>query len=62
MIELTVEEFEKINDQELTCIFAETGMDRERDFDRDKAIDILWFYSDQYIKVYPQLQFTKDSQ
>ena len=26
----------EINEQELTCIFAESGMDREMDFDREQ--------------------------
>ena len=32
---MELEEFSEINEQELTCIFAESGADREMDFDRE---------------------------
>jgi len=32
----------EINETELDCIFAETGADRELDFDREKEEEILY--------------------
>ena len=42
MILIPLEQFTELNDQELTCIFAETGADRELDFDRELAIEKLY--------------------
>lgn len=41
-IMITLEQFTEVNDQELNCIFAETGADRELDFDRELAIEKLY--------------------
>jgi hypothetical protein len=38
MRELTLEEFEEVNEVELRCIFAESGADRELDFDLEDAV------------------------
>lgn len=57
MTTLTFEEFITINDQELTCIFAETGADREQGFDRDELEYDLYCNPSQY----PQLITTKDT-
>jgi hypothetical protein len=32
----------EVNEKELDCIFAETGADRELDFDREKEEEILY--------------------
>lgn len=34
--------FSEINEQELTCIFAETGADREMDFNREDEEEKIW--------------------
>lgn len=47
MQELTFEEFAEINEEELTCIFAETGADREMDFDREAEEERI-FNSNEY--------------
>ena len=39
------EEWSTVNEQELNCIFAETGADREMDFDREKEEHTL-FHTD----------------
>ena len=36
-IYMTFEQWLNINEQELDCIFAESGSDREYDFDREEA-------------------------
>ncbi len=54
---LTLDEFEEVNDQELTCIFAETGMDREGGFDRERAVEILWLEQQRFGAVYGNLQY-----
>ena len=56
---LAYEEFQDINDQELACIFAETGMDREYGFDKDNEIEKLFNNPARYQLEYPQLQYTK---
>ncbi len=52
--EISLEQFEDINDVELTCIFAESGMDRELDFDREAEVEKL-YYNGQF----PQLIRTR---
>lgn len=47
---LSYEEFEEINYDELNCIFAETGADREIDFNKERRIEELY-----ESKQYPQL-------
>jgi len=43
----------ELNEEELTCIFAESGADRELDFDREKEELEIWekdirnFYEDE---------------
>ena len=34
----TLEMFEEVNEAELRCIFAESGADREQDFDYDEEV------------------------
>ena len=41
--EISLELFEDINESELNCIFAELGMDRELDFDREAEVEKLYF-------------------
>ena len=48
-MELTFEEWCEVNEDQLTIIFAETGADREMDFDRE-AEELARF--DLYIKGY----------
>ena len=38
IIPLSLEEFEEVNEAELRCIFAESGADREMDFDLEDAV------------------------
>jgi hypothetical protein len=45
MRELSLEEFEVVNEVELSCIFAESGADREMDFDVES--EILKLYEDR---------------
>ena len=39
---IVFETFSEINEQELTCIFAETGADRELDFNREYEEEKIW--------------------
>lgn len=55
MVKLTLEEFEDLNYDELQCIFAETGADRELDFLWEDAVEVLYELDD----IYPQLQREK---
>ncbi len=48
---LTLEQFITVNEQELNCIFAESGADREYDFDRESDECDLYESPAQY----PQL-------
>ena len=41
-MEFDLEEFEQTNEDELNCIFAESGQDREMDFDREQAVEKLF--------------------
>ena len=43
---ISYEEFVDINDQELTCIFAESGADRELDFDREAEVENIYLGKD----------------
>ena len=45
---LTFEEFCEINENEITCILAESGIDREIDFDREVEEERLYYKQDQY--------------
>ena len=51
--DIDFETWSEMNEEELTIIFAETGADRELDFDREKAEekifneDIRNFYEDE---------------
>ena len=58
---LTLEEFTEVNDQELTCIFAESGSDRELMFDREDATYSLWNNQSLYKLAYGALIYTKDT-
>ena len=59
---LTLEEFVEVNDQELTCIFAESGDDREYYFDRYGEIYLLWDNADHFSKQYGALiYYTKEN-
>ena len=40
--EISLEQFEEINESELNCIFAETGADREVYFNRDNEIEKIY--------------------
>ena len=59
MRKLDFEEFQEINEVELTCIFAESGADRELDFDLESEIGNLYEegFESSTLKKYPQLQF-----
>ena len=59
MVTLTLEEFTEVNDQELTCIFAESGLDREGTFDRDDEVFLLWDHEAHFGKQYA-LVYTKE--
>ena len=56
---LTYDEFEELNSSELDCIFSETGMDRERGFDLEHAVETFWFERVKYSTQYPQLKYYK---
>lgn len=49
-ITLSLTDFCETNEQELTCIFAESGMDRELDYNREECENMLY-----ESKEYPQL-------
>ena len=51
-MELSFEEWCEINEEELTIIFAETGADREMDFDRGVEEEHIWEN-----KLYPNLKY-----
>lgn len=51
-MKLTFEEWCEINEEELTIIFAETGADREMDFDREVEEEHIWEN-----KLYPNLKY-----
>lgn len=40
---LTFDEFLEVNKGELACIFAETGMDKEPDFNYDMEVEHLYY-------------------
>lgn len=54
--EISLEQFEEINEQELNCIFAETGADREVDFNHEGGTEELYFNNK-----YPQLIRTREA-
>ena len=39
----SLEDFEELNYDELNCIFAESGADREPDYDRETEVEKLYF-------------------
>jgi hypothetical protein len=45
---ISFEKWSEINEDELTCIFAESGADREIDFDREKAEEELYNKQPEY--------------
>lgn len=49
---LYLDEFYEVNKDEIHCIFAETGADRELDFNLEREIEKLWESSSKY----PQLK------
>lgn len=44
------EKWSEVNGKELDCIFAETGADREMDFDRESAEMELFENQEKFIK------------
>ena len=56
---LTLEEFNEVNSQSLSEIFAETGRDREGCFDLEADIEFVYDHPETYKRDYPQLQYTK---
>lgn len=56
LIQLTKPEWSNINESELSCIFAETGADRELDFDRESDEE-LFFESHYFLN---KLQYSKE--
>ena len=56
---LTYEEWCDINEQELTCIFAETGRDREMCYDREADEEFIYDHIETYSHDYPQLVWYK---
>jgi len=52
---LSPDEWSSINEQSLTEIFAESGADRELDFDRENLEEEYYFNPRRYKKRYPQL-------
>ena len=53
--EISLEQFEDINEVEFNCIFAESGADREADFDREAEIEKIYYNGN-----YSQLIRTRD--
>ncbi len=49
------DEWSADNEEELTCIFAETGADRELDFDRERAESVIYEKEATYKSQYPKL-------
>ena len=45
---ISIEEFQKFNEDELNCIFAESGSDREPDFDYDQQCEYLLTHPSEY--------------
>ena len=54
---LSYDEFVEINDQEFDCIFAESGADRELDFNRENEVEKFYFDKDKTNKSFPQIVF-----
>ncbi len=50
MRQFNFDEWCEVNEQELTCIFAETGADREMDFDREQRSEDI-FNKEQYFEL-----------
>ena len=46
--EISMEQFMKVNEQELNCIFAESGADKESDFDYEVAVERLYYQTNMY--------------
>ncbi len=53
---LDYETFIDTNESEINCIFAETGMDREIDFDKEREEEDMYFNEGTLYKKYTQLQ------
>ncbi len=53
--EISLEQFEDINDIEFNYIFAELGMDRELDFDKELEVEKLYYNGE-----FPQLIRTRE--
>ena len=53
--EISLEQFEEINEQELHCIFAESGADREQDFDPEQ-LTVRYYLNGEF----PQLIRTRE--
>ena len=52
---LDYEEWSEVNEQELSCIFAETGRNREACFDRAEDELFMYEHMETYANDYPQL-------
>jgi len=57
---LEFEEFQEVNENELNCIFAESGADREMDFDRETQEEKIYYQYRDYYKSNFNLIFTKE--
>ena len=60
--ELSYEDFCIINDVELTCIFAESGQDREVEFCFNDAVLEIHEHPETASRWYPQLVFFQEDQ
>ena len=64
--EISLEQFENINYDELNCIFAESGADRELDFDIEAETEKLYYNGEfqQLIRTKAdyKLEFNKEYQ
>ena len=56
-IELSLEEFEEINSNELDCIYAENGYIYELDFDPEAMTERIWNNKEKYSKQYKALKW-----
>ena len=57
---LSPSEWSTTNEQTLTEIFAETGADREIDFDREKCEEDMYFQPSKWKRSYPQIIYQVD--
>ncbi len=58
---LLYDDFIFVNQEELNCIFAESGADREEDFDFDSRTEQIWSEQERFKKEFPQLEYTYES-